>query len=303
MLARLAVASSFVVAAHAFGAQSLGPDVCTPEVCGCSPPEPPVPLQCADAEAQAPRDLSTGAQGSRSAKAAVLSVAQAARLPQTNIHFHLGAEHKSDFYYDTSDSDAYDADNHRRLLAEGSVRPGNMCPADDLTEDQLEPYDWKYCKGEMHVGKSYEVHYVHSSAGNSEFSDLTDGLGSAAGGRGLANPMLVVQAQIFQIVNDDLPEHMDSDLVHGWDHTEHVDAVMYSGSTTGGSNNNEVCSPYVVSWHVDIHCHQISAAAFDNMCRMMGENYGLAADTHPHSSRVPVDESLVVPADEVYPLV
>ena len=29
---------------------------------------------------------------------------------------------------------------------------------------QLKPYTFQYCKGAAEVGKSYEVHYVHSSA-------------------------------------------------------------------------------------------------------------------------------------------
>jgi len=58
----------------------------------------------------------------------------------------------------------------------------------------------------VQVGKSYEIHYVHSSAGmdNNPTDDmnadlLADGLGGAANGRGLLNPMIVVQGQIFQI--------------------------------------------------------------------------------------------------------
>lgn len=282
--------------------------------------EEPVLLQCVDAEAQAPRDLSSGAQGSRTSKAAVLNEAQADRLLQTNVHFHLGAEHKSDFYNDSTDSEEFDAaqegdthqrrllsevdTHHRQLLSSEAVRPGFMCPISDLTARQLAPYDWQYCKGEMHVGKSYEVHYVHSTAGH---TTLADGLGVAAGGRGLANPMIVVNAQIFQIINEDIPEHMELDLVwldlvHGWEHTTHTDAVMYAGSTTGTSNTNEVCSPYTVTWHVDVHCHQISAAAFDEMCRVLSEDYGMVDDLHPHGSRILVDEQFVVPADEVYPL-
>ena len=54
------------------------------------------------------------------------------------------------------------------------------------------------CQGEMHVGKSYEVHYVHSSAapGTDDDIHLSDGLGSAAAGRGLMNPMVVVEAMV-----------------------------------------------------------------------------------------------------------
>lgn len=259
------------------------------------------PLLCVNAEVQAPRDLSTGAQGSKHAKAAVLTEEQSDRMYQTNIHFHFGAEHKSDHYNDSTDSEAFDdahADDHHRRLA-GAVRPGFMCSNEGLTEEQLKPYDWQHCQGEMHVGKTYEVHYVHSTAGTAD--SLDDGLGTAAGGRGLANPMVTVNAQIFQIVND-VGVHDDSDLVHGWDHTDHDEAVMYAGSTTGTSVDNTVCSPYAVSWHVDLKCHLISAASFDNMCKDMKELYNMENDLYPHGSRILLDEQFVVPADEVYPL-
>lgn len=269
-----------------------------PEKVACPGPEKPL---CVDAEAQAPRDLTVGATGERPAKAVVLTQEQAKKLPQTNIHFHFGAEHKSEAYSDDTDSKKYDAAaNSRRLLAkdEKKVRPGFMCKADHLTPEQLKPYDWKYCEGEMHVGKSYEVHYVHSSAGTPG-ADLDDGLGSAAGGRGQLNPMVAVQGQVFLIVNDELREHMDNDLVHGWDHTDHKDAVMYAGSTTGQSHDNTVCSPYTVTWHVDKDCHEISASAFDNMCKVMKELYGMENDLHPHGSRIILDPAFVVPEDEV----
>ena len=60
--------------------------------------------------------------------------------------------------------------------------------------------------------------------------NLADGLGSAANGRGLLNPMIVVQAQIFQIVNGAATV---DDMLHGWTVVGHTDSVTYSGSTTG----------------------------------------------------------------------
>ena len=166
----------------------------------------------------------------------------------------------------------------------------------------------------MQVGKSYEIHYVHSSAGMDNdatvpwhmlggkvcffgavfstlqsFQDdvnadlLADGLGGerrmlisavtssgsrllhsgfavfrahagAANGRGLLNPMIVVQGQIFQIVNGAATV---DDMLHGWTVVGHDNSVMYPGSTTGQSHDNEVCSPYSITWHVDKDCHQV----------------------------------------------
>jgi len=251
---------------------------------------------CQDAEPQAPRDLTPNAPGQMDPKAAVLTSAQAAFLPQVNVHYHLGAEHKSTAYSDDSHSTAYD--NSRRLASSGSVRPGFMCDTSSLSAQQLQPYSFQYCTGMVQVGMTYEVHYVHSSAGytremvaNTDIDLLGDGLGGAANGRGLLNPMVVVQAQVFQIVQGGTNV---TDLVHGWQAVAHNDAVMYAGSTTGPSHDNSVCSPYFVTWHVDRQCHQVSPEAFDNMCKKMIDLYGMAGDLAPHGSRKILDPRWVV---------
>jgi len=268
---------------------------------------------CAIAEPQTPRDLSTPggmlAEGKKTPKAATLTEAQADFLPLANVHFHLGAEHRSNAYYNDTDSRAYDALNPsllQRGSGAGEVRPGFMCETACLSESQMAPYTFRHCKGDVQVGKSYEVHYVHSSAGYSaedlngvDIDGIDDGLGGAANGRGMLNPMIVVQGQVFQIVNgaDNV-----TDLLHGWTVVGHENSVMYSGSTTGTSHNNEVCSPYVITWHVDTACHRVSPEAFDNLCRQMDEKYKLVEDLYPHGSRILVDPEWVVKAEYVLPL-
>jgi len=265
---------------------------------------------CHDAEPQAPRDLSTGAMGYKTPKAATLNDAQAMYLPLANTHFHYGAEHKSDSYSDSSDADAYDnaprrlADN-RRLAS--NVRPGFMCPTTDLTTTQLAPYTFQYCKGQVEVGKSYEVHYVHSSAGytpadlasDTNLDLMSDGLGGAANGRGQLNPMIVVQAQVYQLVQE---AQNVTDMLHGWTVVGHANSVMYSGSTTGPSHDNMVCSPYVITWHVDKECHRITPQSFDNLCQQMQAEYGLENDLYPHGSRILVAPQFVVNETYVTPL-
>lgn len=254
---------------------------------------------CDDAEPQAPRDLTTGATGQMDPKAAVLTEAQAEQLPLVNVHYHCGAEHKSDEYNDASDSEAFDSG--RRLYEGSACRPGFMCDASGLTDDQKAPYTFQYCKGDVQVGKSYEVHYVHSSAGyayatkeerqSADIDGIEDGLGGAANGRGLLNPMVVVQGQVFQIVQGATPV---DDLLHGWTVVDHSNSVMYAGSTTGPSHNNEVCSPYAITWHVDKTCHQVPPESFDNLCKQMKEYYDLEGDLYPHGSRMIVDPKYVV---------
>ncbi|CAE7549263.1 unnamed protein product [Symbiodinium sp. CCMP2592] len=243
---------------------------------------------CSTAEPQTPRDLTAGAVGSMTPKAATLTDDQANFLPLVNVHFHLGAEHKTEAYSDDTDSIAYDAASSGRRLA-GNVRPGFMCSKSSLNANQLAAYNFTYCKGDVQVGKSYEIHYVHSSAGmdNNATDDmnadlLADGLGGAANGRGLLNPMIVVQGQIFQIVNGAATV---DDMLHGWTVVGHDNSVMYPGSTTGQSHDNEVCSPYSITWHVDKDCHQVSPESFDNLCKQMSEAYGMYADLYPHGSR------------------
>jgi len=274
-------------------------------------------IPCDDAEPQAPRDLMPDATGQMTPKAAVLSEAQKALLPMVNVHFHLGAEHKAEAYSDSTAIDKYDeAHDGRRpgfmthhadnKYDEGEVRPGFMCTTSDLSEDQKKPYEFEFCKGDVAVGKTYEIHYVYSSAG---FTDAeadaagVDGIddriaGSAFNGRGLLNPVVVTEAQVFQIVQG--AKHHVDDLLHGWS-GDHEECVIYAGSTTGTSYNNEVCSPYSVTWHVDTACYRVSPEVFDNLCKQMKELYNLKSDLFPHGSRILVDSKYVVKSKFVEP--
>ena len=105
----------------------------------------------------------------------------AAGMCTVNVHWHIGAEHRSEGEYDENQSfdhpnkDTY-AGSHRRLAsADGGMRIGHMCKAGkDLweasdpsvrnTDGSVNEYDWKYCK-DMHVGLTYEFHWPHSSLG------------------------------------------------------------------------------------------------------------------------------------------
>jgi hypothetical protein len=230
--------------------------------------------------------------GYKPAKAAVLTNEQTDSLALANVHWHYGAEHKSNEFSDDTDSIAWDNDPDHE-----GPRPGFMCSTADLTEAQLAPYNFQHCQGQHFVGKSYEVHYVHSSAGVEGY--VEDGLGWAVSGRGIKNPMISVQGLVFQIINDDSPEYTDSDLYHGYyTYANGTLEAKYAGSSTGKSFNNEICSPYEISWHVSLDCHRVSAASFDQMCQYM-ESLGYQADLFAHSSRILVDADYVVPADEV----
>jgi len=260
---------------------------------------------CAVAGVQAPRDLSsTATAGTKTPKIPTLNKESTFFLPLTNVHFHLGAEHKSDNYVDDTASKAYDvahASGGRRLSE--NPRPGFMCPVTGLTAAELTPYTFVHCKGDVAVGKSYEFHYVHSSAGSPPPGGVADGLGGAANGKGLLNPYIAVQAQVFLIVNDAATTQAIDATSGGWKiESPHVGAVMYPGSTTGTSHDNSVCSPYAITWHVDKACNKISASAFDKMCHDMKTMFGLDHDLAPHGSRKIVDPAFVVPDAYVKPL-
>ena len=68
-----------------------------------------------------------------------------------------------------------------------------------------------------------------------------------------------------------------------------ADIAKYIGSSTGTSHNQEICSPYRVSWHVDRACNMVSATTLDGMCKVMKEVMGMKKDLYPHGSRELVD--------------
>lgn len=271
--------------------------------------------KCKDAEPQSPRDLTMSGgnypAGMMDPKAATLTAAQAAMLRQANVHYHLGAEHKSTAYSDGTDSAAYDAAHGGRRLA-SQPRPGFMCSQSGLSANQLVPHQFLYCKGDVAVGKTYEFHYVRSSSGYDPEdlggdldAQINDGLGGAANGRALLNPMVAVQAMVVQIVKTGGMSGLNvTDLIMQWAEPDSMtEKVMYAGSTTGPSHNNDdVCSPYAVSWHVDKRCHKMNADDFDMMCKKMKDIFGLENDLYPHGSRTILDPKWVVKKEYVLPL-
>ena len=72
------------------------------------------------------------------------------------------------------------------------------------------------------------------------------------------------------------------------------DMVFYTGSTTGDSRSNSVCSKYTpITWQVDRKCHLVSASAFDKMCAdMKAQRDDMTDDLHPHGAREVVSAEL-----------
>ena len=241
-------------------------------------------------------------------------------LCPVNVHWHLGAEHLSVGQYDeygtgppTTNSSGSgsgsglssgsgSSSGGRRQLAAGERRGGRCHYYRNTDPKFTTPYNWHYCTN-MKVGETYEVHWPHSAAGacgtqwqmQSPFYDgvfCRDGIITIA-------PLntyqkIGVQSQTFVVVNDEAyyqPNLFRGMLTHG----QHgLDMAMYTGSTTGTSRDNQVCSRYTpITWQVDRKCHLVSASSFDKMCQdMLNNRDDMSMDIYPHGAREVVAHAL-----------
>ncbi|KAK1732413.1 hypothetical protein QTG54_016894 [Skeletonema marinoi] len=209
-----------------------------------------------------------------------------------NVHWHLGTEPT----HMVSTTRTW---TNRGLAAAGEkVRGGFHCHHyDEKDEKFTKPYDWKYCTN-MEVGETYEVHWPHSSVGDCGTVNhvlLTQPLYGTICGyyrgssehcqqRWCSRPSLhrgerraVFLPRCGMII--DKKRKMGTDIHY------------YTGSTTGTSRNNEMCSQYApITWQVDRQCHMISASSFDDMLLQRDD---MKDDLYPHGSRELVMDSLV----------
>jgi len=259
---------------------------------------------------QAGGDVTEGFQGTFDVgdRVPIPSLFHNTAMCPVNVHWHLGAEHRSQGEFDEDGKSPHiggtplegETLGDARTDAGHGVRYGFACHhynADDVKFTT--PYAWKHCE-HMHVGETYEVHWPHSSLGacgtvnqyQSPFYDGVfchyDGAGAHAGltHQDIANN-IGVESQVFTIVND---EHFFyPDLIRGMMVGGDFGANVgkYTGSTTGTSRDNTVCSSYKpITWQVDRKCHLISASSFDKMCAdMKQQNDDMSGDIHPHGAR------------------
>ncbi|CAK0864637.1 unnamed protein product [Prorocentrum cordatum] len=230
-------------------------------------------------------------------------------LCPVNVHWHYGAEHLSVGQFDEdgtgrnfSEEDDGAEDLTRRLAV---ARLGFQCHHFDEADPKFTTeYEWAYCVG-MHVGETYEVHWPHSAAGacGTPFQYQTpfyDGV-FCRGATYLAGELqhkVGVQAQVFVIVNDE--DYFYPDLMRGMIMDPlgaqgfGADIAYYTGSTTGTSRDNEMCSAYSpITWQVDRKCHLISASSFDKMCAdMLQQKDDMSDDLHAHGARELVSDEL-----------
>merc|ERR1712050_499719 len=79
-----------------------------------------------------------------------------------------------------------------------------------------------------------------------------------------------------------------------WDNSANADIAKYTGSTTGTTRSNTMCSQYTpITWQVDRKCHLISASAFDKMCADMKlQRDDMSGDLVAPGSRMVVSNNL-----------
>lgn len=212
-----------------------------------------------------------------------------AGLCPVNVHWHIGAEHRSKGEYDEMFDDKGPEDSGTE------ERRGLRCNHYDAQDEKFtKPYNWKYCSN-MAVGETYEIHWPHSVLGACGTSDqyqtpFYDGVfcnfEAMPSPQGLAHAV-GVQGQVFTVVNDET--YYYPDLIRGMikEGTYGVDITYYTGSTTGTTRNNGVCSQYApITWQVDRTCHLISASSFDKLCAdMRAQKDSMLDDVHPHGAR------------------
>jgi hypothetical protein len=170
----------------------------------------------------------------------------------------------------------------------------------------------------MHVGETYEVHWPHSAAGacgtkwqfQSPFydgvlcnNDAVFGVYNETGyDKSLRNlgKYVGVEGQVFTIVNDpayDVHLGLDGAIKGSFGERQFwQDVAIYTGSTTGQSRDNDICSVYSpITWQVDRKCHLISAKSFDMLCAQMmlqADDPNDGHDLEPHGARETVSASL-----------
>ena len=256
-------------------------------------------VECVEAavDEQAAADVSSPFKGTKQTDKEPISTSYwKAGMCPVNVHWHLGAEHRSAGQYDESGTGSQKS-SRRAAGARQGLRCHHYNDKDAMFNT---PYEFKHCKN-MHVGETYEVHWPHSAGGacgtiNQYQTPFYDGVFCNAGD--LANTgtgfNIGVQAQVFTIVNDEA--YYYPDLIKGMiiDGDKGDDMVFYTGSTTGDSRSNSVCSKYTpITWQVDRKCHLVSASAFDKMCAdMKAQRDDMTDDLHPHGAREVVSAEL-----------
>jgi len=256
---------------------------------------------------QAGADVTKGYKGGLAVnETAFTSAYWTNKMCPVNVHWHLGAEHRSQGEFDEGGKGPGKAGAPATRRMAGSVRYGFACHKYNANDAKFTTeYKWQHCK-DMHVGETYEVHWPHSALGacntphqyqypfyDGVFCNWQNEVHGGITQQQLANAV-GVQSQVFVIVNDE--NYYYPDLIRGMivDGDFGKDVAAYTGSTTGTTRSNSVCSKYSpITWQVDRKCHLISASTFDKMCADMKQQADdMSADLYAHGARELVSKTL-----------
>jgi len=247
-------------------------------------------------------------------------------LCPVNVHWHLGAEHLSVGEFDLAGSGPVDhvigekgdpaGYSRKRELAQGEIRLGNRCHKYNAADPKFDQstFNWQHCTNMM-VGETYEIHWPHSAAGmcgtewqyQSPFYDgvfCRDGIIKVAPLNTFEK--IGVQGQVYTVINDEnyyYPNLIDGMITDSNRQaatnpamfaTAGKDMSIYTGSTTGTSRTNDLCSRYTpITWQVDRECHLISASSFDKLCQdMAAKKADMSDDYYPHGARITVSKEI-----------
>ncbi|MFT4959242.1 MAG: hypothetical protein ACI92Z_000315 [Paracoccaceae bacterium] len=196
---------------------------------------------------QTPRDI-TDSRGTNSQSFPFAP--PSSELNLCNLHTHTNAEHKGPGF---------------SVSAGEGDHGGFRCnETDQLTAAELE--DPSHGKGAffgIKPGDTIEVHWAFSSC------QVTPGAGLAAcSSVSCANPTLRVETQVFLVVNDDNAlDFRDFDYnansANGLHQPKSLPTgtgtpVVFTGSTTGSTFTDAICSPLQVTWSVRPNCAKVS---------------------------------------------
>ncbi len=212
--------------------------------------------KCIGAGPQSPRNIDI-ADGNNSV---IFEIAPSIKdMNLCNIHFHRNAEHKSAAY--------------STYVKDGS-HSGWACKAPSAERLAKHDVEYKGCKG-IAEGDTIEIHWVHTTCDIKAegVKPLGDGL-KACLTTMCPNPQLKVVAQVFIL-------QKNGDLKFSASPVSPNDpAVLYTGSTTGTSWNNNHCSPLQVTWDVKKTCSTLDIDDFSKWCSNNKYN-----DNHAHGVR------------------
>lgn len=212
--------------------------------------------QCIGAGPQSPRDIDSpgGSNPVQFEQAPSIN-----DMNLCNIHFHRNAEHKSAAY---------------STYVEDGSNSGWACqePAPGRLENKHAEY--RECEG-IAEGDTIEIHWVYTTCdiNSAGVKPLGGGLNACLTTM-CPNPELKVVAEIFVLRHDGEFKFSESPV-------EHTDpTVVYTGSTTGTTFNNQHCSPFQVTWDVKKTCDTLDIDSFSTWCA-----HNKYDDHHAHGVR------------------